>query len=46
MQIPCTFPRQLQQTNQRGSESHLVNTKVRKAKFSVIDVSVNAKKYY
>ena len=32
--------------NQRGSESHLVNTKVYKAKFSVVDFSVNAKNYY
>ena len=33
-------------SNQRGSESHLVNTKEYKAKFSLIDVSVNDKKYY
>ena len=32
--------------NQRASESHLVNTKVYKANFSSVDVSVNAKKYY
>ena len=32
--------------NQRGSQSHLVNTKVYKAKFSLVDVSVNAKKCY
>ena len=32
--------------SQRGSESHLVDTKVYKAKFSLVDVSVNAKKYY
>ena len=32
--------------NQWCSESHLVNTKVYKAKFSLVDVSVNAKKYY
>ena len=30
--------------NQRGSESHLVNTEVYKAKFSLVDVSVNEKK--
>ena len=34
------------ETNQKGSQSHLVNTKVYKAKFSLVDVSVNAKKYY
>ena len=33
-------------TNQRGFQSHLVNTKVYKAKFSLVDASVNAKKYY
>ena len=32
--------------NQRGSQSHLVNTKVYNAKFSLVDVRVNAKKYY
>ena len=32
--------------NQRGSDSQLINTKVYKAKFSVVDVIVNAKKYY
>ena len=34
------------QLNERGSESHLVNPKVYKATFSLVDVSVNAKKYY
>ena len=33
-------------TNQRGSQSHLVNTKVYKANFNLVRVSVNAKKYY
>ena len=32
--------------NQIGSESYLVNTKVYKAKFSLLDVSVNAKEHY
>ena len=36
----------IRKINQRGSESHLVNTKVYKAKFSLVDVSVNAKKCY
>ena len=32
--------------NQRGSLSHLVNTKVYKAKFNLVEVSVNVKKFY
>ena len=32
--------------NQKGSESYLVNTKAYKAKFSVADISVNAKKHH
>ena len=36
----------MQQSNQRGSQSHLVNTKVYKANVNLVDVSLNAKKYY
>ena len=32
--------------NQRGSKSHLVNPKVYKAKFNLVEVSVNVKKFY
>ena len=35
-----------QKRESSGSQGHLVNTKVHKAKFNLVDVSVNAKKYY